>query len=126
MEDYNSPYSLRLRTEWETQLREVIWSLDDGQPRFKSEHWQTAFLDRTSESLFQLPLESKTWKMDKWIGATELENRIFTYCMLLNASTEKRERYRKRIRCILNDGMDIGKGQLYMHSSTVAAWTRKT
>jgi hypothetical protein len=60
MEDSNSPFSLQVQTKWEEQLREVIWVLDDGQPRFKSELWQYAFEDSATEGLFCLPLNLKT------------------------------------------------------------------
>lgn len=61
MEDYNSPRSLQVQTEWEEQLRELIWALDDGQPRFNSEVWQAACDHAAAEQLFRLPLNTETW-----------------------------------------------------------------
>lgn len=60
MEDYNSPRTLPLHTEWEKELREIIWDLDDGQPRFKFEAWSSVFKDAAARELFSLPLSLKT------------------------------------------------------------------
>ncbi len=124
VEDYNSPRSFLLKTQWEAQLRDIIWGLDDGQPRFKSERWQSVFTERDAEKLFHLPLGLQTWKADQRMSTSELESRIFTYCMLQNATPEKRESYKQRIQRILQDAVDGKKGGgLTMHSSVVAAWT---
>ena len=128
MEDYNSPFSLQMQTKWEEQLREVIWALDDGQPRFKSEVWQSAFENPVLEGLYLLPLNVKTWSQTQRVDAVEIKNRIFSYCMLQSATPDKREWYSHRIGCILQTALDeSGEGSLglQMHFSIVVAWTHK-
>lgn len=128
MEDYNSPRSLQVQTEWEEELREIIWALDDGQPRFKSEIWQSAFDNPAAEQLFRLPLNLKTWRQTQTVDVAALENRIFSYCMLQSAPSDIREWYRWRIRCILQRAMEQnqeGSGGLQMRVSTIVAWTQK-
>ncbi|KAK5630214.1 hypothetical protein RRF57_005929 [Xylaria bambusicola] len=124
MEDYNSPRSLPVQTEWEAQLRELIWSLDDYQPRFKSEVWQKPFFDPAARDLFTLPLNAETWRIERQTSVTEVEGRIFTYCMLLNADAEDARVHRRRILGILEAGMWL-EGELVMRSSVVAVWTHK-
>ncbi|KAK4671485.1 hypothetical protein QC764_606275 [Podospora pseudoanserina] len=63
VEDYNSPRSFQVQTKWEEQLREIIWALDDGQPRLKSEMWQSAFDSSVAKQLFRLPLNLETWRL---------------------------------------------------------------
>jgi hypothetical protein len=128
MEDYNSPFSLQVETKWEEQLREIIWDLDDGQPRFKSEIWQSVFEDSAAEGLFLLPLNLKTWTETQHIDAAELENRIFSYCMIQSATPDEKEWYRRRIRDILQNAIDgnrLGCHGLQMRVSTIVAWTHK-
>ncbi|KAJ4022748.1 hypothetical protein NW766_001795 [Fusarium irregulare] len=110
IEDYNSPWSLRPQTDWESQLRELIWSLDDGQPRFKSEAWQGI----------------ECLRLHQVIDVADLESRIFTYCMLQNASDDQRKKHRKRVRRILQEAGNAGDDQIEMRTSVIAAWTRKT
>lgn len=126
MEDYNSPFSLQVQTKREEQLHEVVWALDDGHPRFKSELWQFAFENSATEGLFCLPLNLKTWSQTQHIDAVEIENRIFSYCMLQSATPDKREWYRQQIRCILQNAVvenQQGSHGLQMHFSTIVAWT---
>lgn len=129
MEDYNSPRSLQVQTEWEEQLREVIWALDDGQPRFKSETWQSAFDNEAAEQLFRLPLNIKTWSQVQTVDLAALENRILSYCMLQNATSDEREWYTWRIRCILQkaieESQEDGGCGLQMRVSTIVAWAHK-
>ncbi|KAK4663172.1 hypothetical protein QC763_606275 [Podospora pseudopauciseta] len=63
VEDYNSPRSFQVQTKWEEQLRKFIWALDDGQPRLKSEMWQSAFDSSVAKQLFRLPLNLETWRL---------------------------------------------------------------
>lgn len=129
MEDYNCPRSFQVQTEWEEQLREVIWALDDGQPRFKSEIWQSAFDSSAAEQLFHLPLNLKTWSQTQTFDLAALENRLFSYCMLQSADSDKRECYRRRIRCILQKAIEENKEGscgLQMHISTIVAWTHRS
>ena len=130
MEDYNSPRSLQVQTKWEKQLREVIWALDDGQPRFKSEIWQSAFDDAATEQYFRLPLNIETWGQIQMVDKAALENRILSYCMLQNATSDKREWYKRRIRCILQQAIEEsqegGSGRLQLRVSTIVAWTHKS
>jgi hypothetical protein len=131
MEDYNSPRSLQVQTDWEEQLREVIWALDDGQPRFKSETWQSAFDDAAAEQLFRLPLNIKTWSQVQTVDKAALENRILSYCMLQNATPDEREWYKCRIRCILQKAIEESQEDgtcscgLQMRVSTIVAWIHK-
>lgn len=128
MEDYNSPFSLQVQTEWEGQLREIIWDLDDGQPRFKSELWQCAFEDSAAKGLFSLPLNLRTWSQTQYVDATDIENRILSYCMLQNAATDKREWYRQQVRDILQNALietQQDNDKLRMRFSVIVAWTNK-
>ncbi|KAI0437531.1 S-adenosyl-L-methionine-dependent methyltransferase [Xylaria telfairii] len=124
MEDYNSPRSLPVQTEWESQLRELIWSLDDYQPRFKSKVWHKPFFDPAAKDLFTLPLNADTWRVERQIPVAELEGRILTYCMLQNADAEDARLHRRRILEILEAG-SLLNGELVMRSSVVAVWTNK-
>lgn len=126
IEDYNSPWSLQPQTNWESQLRELIWSLDDGQPRFKSEAWQGVFTDPKVAQLFRLPLQIECLRLHQVIDVADLESRIFTYCMLQNASDDQRKKHRQRVRRILRESGDAGENQIEMRTSVIAAWTRKT
>ena len=90
MEDFNSTRSLRCATKWEAQICDIIWSLDDGQPRFKSERWQAVFHQPVDKYLFKPPVTTTVLREENWIAPEDFWHRIATYCMLRNSHIERK------------------------------------
>lgn len=66
IEDYNSPHSQKAVTAWEQKLKDLTWTFDDNEPRFRHEQWRKVFdeqikstplsLIKAADPLFALPL----------------------------------------------------------------------
>ncbi|KAL8874493.1 MAG: hypothetical protein Q9174_000186 [Haloplaca sp. 1 TL-2023] len=96
VEDYNAPKSWEPQTTWEAKMKDLMWSYDDQQPRFRHEKWRQVF-DKQFHSLSQIAI------LD---GAelVKVKEKVFA---ALNAPEAERN----------------GAGELPLHGRVVYAWT---
>ncbi|KAL8795768.1 MAG: hypothetical protein Q9195_001820 [Heterodermia aff. obscurata] len=72
----NAPKSWPPTTEWEAKMKDIMWSFDDSQPRFRHEKWRdvfekqlstTPFSIQSADPLFSLPLGEQSEKFTYWL-----------------------------------------------------------
>ena len=72
----NAPESWSPTTEWEGKMKDIMWSFDDTQPRFRHEKWREIFDKQLSSTLFSiqwadpmfsLPLGESSEKFTYWL-----------------------------------------------------------
>ena len=82
-------------------MKEVMWSFDDLEPRFRHKQWAKVFDDQLkstpatiqmADPLFSLPLGENIEKWTVWLPTKELvRDRFFTVSHIANLEGEKRE-----------------------------------
>ena len=87
MSQDNAPKSWTPNTQWESKLKDITWSLDDGQPRFRHEKWRqpfekqlssTPFTIQAADPLFSLPLGESSEKFMYWLSPEAVWERYHT------------------------------------------------
>ena len=81
----NAPRSWPPTTDWEAKVKDIMWSFDDSQPRFRHEKWRevfdnqlssTPFSIQSADPLFSLPLGEQTEKFTYWLTPEAVWNRF--------------------------------------------------
>jgi hypothetical protein len=76
-----------MRTEWEFQIRDLTWTLDDDLPRYRHEKWRQCFDDQLASTplsltsvdpLFSMPLGENSVKFETWLRRDDLWKRYRT------------------------------------------------
>ena len=76
----NSEKSRKTATNWEQTLKDIIWSTDDTDPRFRNEKWHQVFDDQlkispmtiqSADPLFSLPIGRHTEEWTVWLPCKE-------------------------------------------------------
>jgi hypothetical protein len=76
-----------MRTEWEFQIRDLTWTLDDDLPRYRHEKWRHCFDDQLASTplsltsvdpLFSMPLGENSVKFETWLRRDDLWKRYRT------------------------------------------------
>ena len=74
-------------TEWEAQLRDITWSFDDDEPRFRHDVWRDVFDEglkstpltiQRANPLFSLPLSEEIFRWTAWLAKDALWERYHT------------------------------------------------
>lgn len=75
-------------TSWEARLKDILWSYDDGKPRFRHERWRNVFDEQirsgplsitlTANPLFALPLGEHRHRWTVWLTREAIWNRFRT------------------------------------------------
>ncbi|KAJ9645090.1 hypothetical protein H2199_003094 [Coniosporium tulheliwenetii] len=137
VEDYNQTKSAVPSTSWESKLKDLIWSLDDNQPRFRHEKWRAVFDDQLRSTpltitafanpLFSLPLGEHEEKWTVWLSKEAVWDRFNTLSQIAVLEGEERERVRQIFDDAVNsDDVETNeKGEIALHGVTVTAWTTK-
>ncbi|KAF2016070.1 methyltransferase [Aaosphaeria arxii CBS 175.79] len=142
-EDYNTPSTYPIKTEWATTLRRHLFALDDvtgdREPRFRHDRWRKAFEDQVSStpitaalvgktsSLFSLPLGEQKVEWTVWLDKEGLWKRLSTLSHVANLVGEKLEETRRIFDEALA-GIDVERnqqGQVAVHGTTVVVWASK-
>lgn len=58
IDDYNSPRSWDVHAGWDSEVRELVWTLNDDQPRFRHERWYVLPLKSTDMASGRYSLSS--------------------------------------------------------------------
>ena len=96
----NSPQSWKATTTWETKMREVTWSVEDGHPRFRHEKWREVFNKQlstnplsilTAQPLFSLPIGEDSVRWSIWLSRDDIWQRFHTLSQNSNLEGQQLE-----------------------------------
>ena len=84
----NAPLSWEPSTAWEQRLKDIMWTFDDHEPRFRHEKWRAVFdeqlkatpltIQATAEPLFSLPLGEHVERWTTWLDKGAVWDRFRT------------------------------------------------
>ena len=137
----NAPSSWPSTTKWEKALNDLIFTFDDGLPRFRHEAWKAVFekqLDTTPlQTLrdtfthrmpqFSLPLGEAEEKWTVWLSEETLWQRYCTLSQIAILKGDQLEEVRKTFERALK-GEDVQRnerGEGAVHGRTFYAWTSR-
>jgi hypothetical protein len=89
-----------LTTEWEFQIRDLTWTLDDNLPRYRHEKWRQCFDDQLAsipfsltsvDPLFSLPLGEDSVDFETWLSRDDIWKRYRTLSQIAALEGEKLE-----------------------------------
>jgi hypothetical protein len=89
-----------LTTEWEFQIRDLTWALDDNLPRYRHEKWRQCFDDQLASTpfsltsvdpLFSLPLGEDSVDFETWLSRDDIWKRYRTLSQIAVLEGEKLE-----------------------------------
>lgn len=134
VEDYNAPKSWTPSTQWEAKVKDITWSFDDSQPRFRHERWREVFEEQLSSTpfgiqstnpLFSLPLGENSEAFTYWLSPEAVWKRYHSLSQISVLQGEVLANTRSRVFEALK-GDDVEKneqGEVALHGRTVWAWT---
>ncbi|KAI5792569.1 S-adenosyl-L-methionine-dependent methyltransferase [Peziza echinospora] len=129
VEDYNQFPSHTCLTTWESHLRDLLWGVQDGLPRYRNSLWQKPL---SETELFETPYHETIFPQATWVkdGKEGLWRRIGTlsYVRALETSggEEWREFRRKFDEILGMEGVRWGDdGEVEIHLITHVVWTRR-
>ncbi|KAK1084323.1 hypothetical protein LTR48_005550 [Friedmanniomyces endolithicus] len=137
IEDYNSPRTYAASTPWESQMRELTWTFQDDEARFRHQEWKKVFEDQSrsspwsllvaGEQYFALPLGEWEERFEVWMGRRQVWERYATISSVVVLGEEEREKTYKTVMDALN-GPEVEvneKGEVALHGRTFVVWTSK-
>lgn len=83
----NSQKDWKATTQWEHELKEIMWTFDDADPRFRHAAWQRVFDEQiktnpltiqAADPLFSLPLGENIEKWTVWLSKEAIWDRFRT------------------------------------------------
>ncbi len=122
-------------------MKDIIWSLDDGEPRFRHQKWNDVFnaqqdttplnalVDTFTDRLpqFSLPLGDEIVKWTVWLTEEGVWERYLTLSQIAVLKGVEREKVRRKVLEALK-GDDVERnenGQVALHGVTYFAWTSR-
>lgn len=132
----NAPQDWDIHDGWESTMRDVIWSFDDDQPRFRHQKWKNIFDEQAASNpltlhladpLFSLPIgetsleyETPLWKDDVW-------KRLRTLSQLAILEGRELEQVKKTFSDAIDgpDTVSDDTGRVVLHGRTWLAWTSR-
>ncbi|CAF9924564.1 MAG: hypothetical protein HETSPECPRED_005598 [Heterodermia speciosa] len=134
IEDYNAPKSWQPTTEWEAKMKDIVWSFDDSQPRFRHEKWRevfekqlstTPFGIQSADPLFSLPLGEQSEKFTYWLTAEAVWQRFHSLSQISVLEGEELTDTRRKVFEALEgpDVEKIEKGEVALHGHTTWAFS---
>ena len=132
----NAPLSWDIHSGWETKIRDLTWTFDDDNPRFRHEKWRQVFEDQnqtslfsltTSETMFGLPLGESTVPFETWLSKEDIWKRYRTLSQIAILEGEELEKVEETFWDAINaDGtVTDDQGRVAVHGRTFLAWTSK-
>ncbi|KAL8807515.1 MAG: hypothetical protein Q9182_000680 [Xanthomendoza sp. 2 TL-2023] len=130
----NAPKSWEPRTKWEATLKDIMWSYDDQQPRFRHEAWRkvfekqlssTPFTIQAADPLFSLPIGEDAVDFTHWLSPEVIWERFRSLSQIAVLEGEDLRRVKERALAAMgaSDVDRNGKGGLPLHGRAVYAWT---
>ncbi|KAF2766014.1 S-adenosyl-L-methionine-dependent methyltransferase [Teratosphaeria nubilosa] len=137
VEDYNAPRDHKATTKWEADAQDLMFDLEDNEPRFRHSVWREVFdeqsksspldLIRAKEQLFSLPLGEYQEPFETWLPKEKVWQRITTLSQVAMLGDADRERAHETIMDALDspDTKANEEGEVAVHGSTYLVWTSK-
>ncbi|KAF2228677.1 hypothetical protein EV356DRAFT_495114 [Viridothelium virens] len=133
-EDFNSPTDWQPATKWETQVRDLAWSLDDKVHSFRRPRWMAVFgehqetgeiIDSPKQDLFAVPLQRRAVMKTEWLEKMTIWARFSTLSFVATLGEDELQNAKRRVEEIL-EGEDVelnDKDEVAVHISTQMVWT---
>ncbi|TVY49012.1 putative methyltransferase-like [Lachnellula occidentalis] len=142
VDDYNAPKDWPSRSKWQQKLKDIIYSLEDGQPRFRHLQWKQVFENQQDSSPLQALADTFTHHMPRFslpIGEESVDwvayltdeavwDRYSTLSQISNLKGSGRyEEVRKEVFDSLKaEGVERNAaGAVALHGKTFMAWTSR-
>ncbi|KAL8971504.1 MAG: hypothetical protein Q9183_001030 [Haloplaca sp. 2 TL-2023] len=130
----NAPTSWEPRTKWEAKLKDLMWSYDDQQPRFRHEKWRQVFDKQLSgnpftiqaaDPLFTLPIGEGLVEFTHWLQPETIWERFHSLSQIAVLDGAELAKVKEKVFAALNapDAEKNGAGELLLHGRSVYAWT---
>ncbi|MCJ1351558.1 MAG: hypothetical protein MMC33_001542 [Icmadophila ericetorum] len=115
-------------------MKDIIWSFDDDQPRFRHEKWRdvfdkqaksTPFTIQAADPLFSLPLGEDSQEFTYWLTRESIWERFHTLSHIAVLEGGRLEDCKRKAFEAMN-GNDVEvneKGELALHGHTIWVWT---
>lgn len=137
----NSPLEWETSSQWEQKLKDIIWSLDDGHPRFRHLQWQEVFEAQTKTTPlqtlidtvkhdfadFSLPLGTEDVFWTVHLTDEAIWSRYHTLSQIAVLKGEKLKEVKQQVFEALK-GEDVERnsdGEIALHGRTHLAWTSR-
>ncbi|KAL9072473.1 MAG: hypothetical protein Q9157_005075 [Trypethelium eluteriae] len=116
-------------TKWETQVRDLAWSLDDKVHSFRRPRWMAVFgehqetgeiIDSPKQDLFAVPLQRRAVMKTEWLEKMTIWARFSTLSFVATLGEDELQNAKRRVEEIL-EGEDVelnDKGEVAVHIST--------
>lgn len=136
VEDYNAPREWTIHEGWETTMREKMWELDDGLPRFRNEKWKDVFDEQAqgnpislhmADPMFGLPIGEDSMDVEVWMEKEKLLERFRTYSQVANLNVDGLKSFEKTFWEAVDDVQTKvdDQGRIAVHGKVVWAWASK-
>jgi hypothetical protein len=125
-----------MRSEWESKMRDVVWTFDDNQPRFRHEKWKQIFDEQNAsdpislhfvDPIFSLPIGEGSVEFETWLAKDVIWRRICTlsqFAILKGDELKKTEA--EFFEAINSVDTSVDKdGNVAVHGRTFFAWTSR-
>lgn len=134
IEDYNAPKEWNVRQSWAAKMRDIMWSLEDGQSRFRDMQWKKVFDEQGSSNplaihfsspIFGLPIGEQTFDFTRWSTKHDVWKTIQTHSQVANLPSDRLAAVEKTFwnAIDLEDTEVDDQGRVSVHGKTVIAWT---
>ena len=117
-------------------MRDLVWTFDDGLPRFRHLEWKKVFDEQNSgnplmlhfaKSLFGLPMGEATVAFETWLSKDDIWKRFRTLSQIAVLEGEELERVRNEFFDAINAEETVvdEHGRVAVHGRTLFAWTSR-
>lgn len=133
IEDYNAPKEWDIHPGWESTMRDVMWSLKDGHPRFRDMQWKKVFDEQgastilsvfTRTPIFGLPIGEETFEFSRWLSKDDIWKTFKTYSQVANLSPDRLSAVEKTFWDAIDskETETDAEGRVAVHGKTLIAW----
>jgi len=132
IDDYNAPKAWDIHAGWGSTMRDVVWSLEDDQPRFRHEQWRKVFDEQTSSNpltlhfadpLFSLPIGEAAIDFETWLSADDIWSRLRTLSQIAILEGAELQQMKKKFDDALEKDSSSVDGKYPVYGRTVMYWT---
>jgi hypothetical protein len=132
----NAPKSWDIHDGWETTMRDVVWSLDDNQPRFRHQKWKDVFDEQNrsnpltlhfADPLFSLPVGDLLLEYETRLSRDDVWKRLRTLSQIAVMEGDQLQQTEKTFLDATEDKSNpVGEdGLIALHGKTQLAWTSR-
>lgn len=132
----NAPLSWDVHPGWDTEMRKLVWTLEDAQPRFRHEKWKAVFDEQAksdpltlhfADPLFSLPIGEESIPYTTWLSKEGLWRRLRTLSQLAILEGEELKKVEDLFeKAVKSEGTEMDdEGRIALHGRTVVSWTSR-